>query len=105
MILFLQSRNYLFLQKIIDNEDYSNYEEFGTWHTSVAQAYGPSSRYAALNSSPLPSARFYFTSTKAGLYEISEIVPQTVNSTDDALYQFRIDGIPVDSVYINQNIL
>jgi flagellar hook capping protein FlgD len=88
---------------IIDNEDLSNYEEFGTWHTSVAQAYGPSSRYASLNSSPLPSARFYLTLDKAGLYEISEIVPRTVNSTDDALYQFRIDGIPVDSVYINQN--
>ena len=90
--------------KIIDNEDYSNYEEYGTWHTSVAQAYGPSSRYASLNSTPLPAARFYFTSTKAGLYEIFEIVPTTVNSTDDALYQFSVDGIPVDSVYINQNI-
>jgi len=88
---------------IIDNEDNANYEEFGTWHTSVTQAYGHSSRYAALNSTPLPSARFYFTSTKAGLYEIFEVVPKTVNSTDDALYQFSVDGIPVDSVYINQN--
>jgi hypothetical protein len=90
--------------EIIDNEDFSNYEEFGTWHTSVAQAYGPSSRYAILNSSPLPSARFYLTLSKAGLYEIFEIVPTTVNSTDDALYQFSVAGVPVDSVYINQNI-
>ena len=89
--------------EIIDNEDFANYEEFGTWHTSVAQAYGPSSRYAVLNSTPLPYARFFLNLKKAGLYEISEIVPQTVNSTDDALYQFKIGGVPIDSVYINQN--
>jgi hypothetical protein len=88
---------------IVDNEDFNNYEEFGSWHTSVAQAYGPSSRYAALNSNPLPSARFYLNLPKAGLYEIFEIVPQTVNSTDDALYQFSVQGVPIDSVYINQN--
>jgi hypothetical protein len=89
--------------EIIDNEDSLNYEEYGAWYTSVAQAYGPSSRYAWLNSSPRAYARFYIYLKKSGLYEIFEIVPTTINSSDDALYQFSIGGIIIDSIYINQN--
>jgi len=89
--------------EIIDNENLLNYEEHGSWYTSVAQAYGSSSRYAWLNSSPKAYARFYINLKKSGLYEIFEIVPTTVNSTDDALYQFSIGGIIIDSIYIDQN--
>jgi hypothetical protein len=87
----------------IDNEDNDQYEEFGSWHTSVANIYGPSSRYAYLNANPKASARFYTKLKKSGTYEILEIVPSTVNSTDDALYEVIIDGVPEVSYHINQN--
>ena len=87
----------------IDNEENLNYEEFGSWNYSVANAYGATSRYAILNSSPLPYASFIATLEKTGLYEIFEIVPSTVNSTDKALYQIIVDNIIVDSIYIDQN--
>jgi hypothetical protein len=87
----------------IDNEDIDQYEEFGTWHTSVATIYGPTSRYTWLNSTPLASARFYTTLKKSGIYEILEIVPSTVNSTDDALYEVRIGNELKASYRIDQN--
>jgi len=87
----------------IDNEDSDQYEEFGNWKTSVATIYGPTSRYAALNSSPLASARFYTTLKKSGTYEIFEIVPKTVNSTNDALYEVKIDGVVKASYHVDQN--
>ncbi|NOX87821.1 MAG: T9SS type A sorting domain-containing protein [Calditrichaeota bacterium] len=95
-----------FVQKyfeIIDNEDSLNYEESGTWYYSVAQAYGPTSRYAWLNSKPVPYARFFTKLKKSGVYELFEMVPRTENSTDKAIYEFRIDGAVVDSVFIDQN--
>ena len=87
----------------IDNEDSDEYDEFGKWHTSVANIYGPTSRYAWLNDRPLASARFHTTLRKSGTYEILEIVPKTVNSTDDALYELRVDGARIASYHINQN--
>ena len=88
---------------ITDNEDSGSYSEFGTWQTSVAQAYGSSSRFAHLDQSPLASATFECTLSRPGIYEIYEIVPSTVNSTDNAKYIIKIDGAPVDSILINQN--
>ncbi|RMH60902.1 MAG: T9SS C-terminal target domain-containing protein [Calditrichaeota bacterium] len=88
---------------IIDNEDSNAYEEFGEWHTSVANIYGPSSRYAWLNSHPLASARFFTRLKKSGMYEIYEIVPRTVNSTDDALYEIRVNGKVEATYHVNQN--
>ena len=87
----------------IDNEDSDQYEEFGNWKTSVANIYGPTSRYAGLNNNPLASARFYTTLSKNGTYDILEIVPSTVNSTDDALYEVKIDGVLQASYHVNQN--
>ncbi|KAA3610414.1 MAG: T9SS C-terminal target domain-containing protein [Calditrichaeota bacterium] len=87
----------------IDNEDSDYYEEFGEWKTSVANIYGPTSRYAYLNANPLASARFYTTLKKSGLYEILEIVPKTVNSTDDALYEIHYDGGVQAAWRVNQN--
>jgi hypothetical protein len=87
----------------IDNEDIDQYEEFGTWYTSVANIYGATSRYTWLNATPLASARFYTTLKKSGIYEILEIVPSTVNSTDDALYEVRIGNELTASYRIDQN--
>ena len=89
--------------KIVDNDDSAHYKEYGEWHTSNAQAYGPSSRYAWLNRTPVPYARFTTMLKKSGVYEVSEIVPKTKNATDKALYEISIDGVPIDSVYLNQN--
>jgi hypothetical protein len=87
----------------IDNEDSDQYEEFGNWYTSVATIYGPTSRYTWLNAAPLASARFYTNLKKSGTYEILEIVPSTVNSTDDALYEVYI-GEELKTTYrIDQN--
>jgi len=88
--------------KVIDNED-PDYAEFGEWHTSNAQAYGSSSRYAWLNQNPLAYAVFTCRLQKSGVYELYEIVPKTRNATDNALYEICIDGVAIDSIYKNQN--
>lgn len=89
---------------IVDNEDSLGYVEFGQWHYSVAQAYGPTSRYAWLNQTPRAWAAFAATLEVSGIYDLFEIVPTTVNSTNNALYVVSIAGIPLDSVVVNQNL-
>ncbi len=89
---------------IIDNDDVQNYFETGLWYTSVAQAYGPSSRYAYIQSTPNgPIAAFNFQLIKSGTYDIFEILPLTENSADNALYKIQIGNVTVDSFYLNQN--
>jgi hypothetical protein len=88
---------------VVDNEDSLDYQEYGTWHTSVAQAYGPSSRWAPLNQVPGAKACFQAHLTQQGIYRIYEIVPNTANATNYALYVLSIEGIEADSVCINQN--
>ncbi len=88
---------------ILDNEDSLNYTEYGEWHTSVATSHGESSRYAWLNSNPLPSAIFKTQLNETGLYDIAFIVPQTINSTDKALYEIKAGNVVLDSVFIDQN--
>jgi hypothetical protein len=89
--------------KIVDNEDSLNYHEEGNWATSVAQAYGPSSRFSYLQN---VGASAYFTAVLnfTGMYSVSQIVPTTVNAANKALYTLSMDGIKLDSVYINQNL-
>ncbi len=89
---------------IVDNEDSLHYVEFGQWHYSVAQAYGPTSRYASLNQTPRAWAAFSAMLEVPGIYDLFEIVPTTVNSTNNALYVVSIAGIPLDSVVVNQNL-
>ncbi|MBL7068129.1 MAG: T9SS type A sorting domain-containing protein [Candidatus Marinimicrobia bacterium] len=89
--------------EIVDNEDSGFYEEFGAWHYSNAQAYGPTSRYAYLNQNPPAEAKFWIKVQKDGLYEISEIVPTTVNSADKALYIISVEGLVLDSIITDQN--
>lgn len=88
---------------VLDNEDALSYQEIGSWHTSNAQAYGPSSRYAWLAEGTANRARFFTTLPKPGTYDVFEIVPKTVNAADKALYVLRVGGTSVDSVVMDQN--
>ena len=89
---------------IIDNDDSENYYETGSWSTSVAQAYGNSSRYAYIQSTPNgPTATFTFHLNKSGSYDIFEILPSTENSANNALYKIQIGAATVDSFYLDQN--
>jgi len=90
---------------IVDNEDGdTHYQEFGDWHTSNAQAYGPSSRYCFLNhGSPGGRAIFSTTLPLSGIYDLYEIVPTTVNASNTARYRIDLNGILLDSVVIDQN--
>ncbi len=90
--------------EIVDDADLSGYSETGTWFKSVAQAYGNSSRYANINSTPAyPSATFNFTLSKAGNFSVAYIVPATTNSANNALYLVKSGGVVIDSIYKNQN--
>lgn len=88
---------------VVDNEDSLDYEEEGIWYTSVAQAYGPSSRWAPLNQIPGAKAHFQAHLAQQGIYRIYEIVPNTANATNHALYVLSVEGIDADSVFVNQN--
>lgn len=88
---------------VVDNEDSLHYREFGKWATSVAQAHGPSSRYAGLNQTPRAWASFQTQVNHAGNYNIFEIVPTTVNASNHAAYVLRIQNVVVDSIIVNQN--
>ena len=88
---------------IIDNEMADGYFESGQWFTSVAQAFGASSRYSSLNRTPKNSAVFKTTLKHAGLYDVFEIVPKTVNASDKAFYTLSINGGQEDSLFVNQN--
>ncbi len=90
--------------EVVDNDDSSHYAETGTWSTSVTQAYGSSSRYIFLQHGQLVgSAEFTTILNRGGVYSINEILPQTQNSSNYALYVIQIDGIPIDSLFCNQN--
>jgi hypothetical protein len=52
---------------------------------------------------PPAYACFYFNLKRSGIYEIQEIVPETINSADRARYILKIGGFPVDSILVNQN--
>lgn len=86
---------------VADNDDAVGYGEAGTWHTSVTQAYGASSRYAFIPSSD--EASFTVTAEQGGVYDASFIVPKTVNAAVRADYLVRINGVRTDSIRIDQN--
>ncbi len=88
---------------VVDNEDSSNYREFGTWSRSNAQAYGPTSRYAWLTQIPHPWAAFTGQLPRSGVYELFAIVPKTVNASNYAVYVLSIADVVVDSVVADQN--
>ena len=41
--------------------------------------------------------------SRTGIYDIYEIIPQTVNSANNALYKIIVNGVLLDSIYLNQN--
>lgn len=86
---------------VVDNDDEHGYSEEGEWMTSVAEAWGASSRYAWAGSGAW--AQYEFELSLPAIYDLYEIVPATVNSVDDALYITKVDGIAVDSVNVDQN--
>ncbi len=88
---------------VIDNEDSLRYREQGAWHTSVAQAHGPSSRYS-FASAVHASAHFTAILPYTGIYDLYQIVPTTVNSVNRALYILSIEGVDADSVHMDQNL-
>ncbi len=90
--------------QVIDNEDSGKYLESGTWKYSVAQAFSTTSRYANLNQTPRAYACYIFTIKKDGIYDLFEIVPVTVNASDNVLYIVSVNDIPIDSTTVNQNI-
>jgi hypothetical protein len=89
--------------RITDNEDSGVYHETGSWHYSVAQAHGPTSRYAFLSEGTGIRAAFTASVPRSGYYDVSEIVPTTVNSSNNALYIIKVGGMLVDSVFLDQN--
>lgn len=90
--------------KLADNSDSIGYKEFGQWKfSSAGGAYGETSRYAFLHQSPPAWASFTIKVNRSGIYDFFEIVPVTVNSAKNALYVLCIDGVSVDSIYMDQN--
>ena len=86
---------------VADDADSAAYRETGTWAFSVARAYGPTSRYAYPAAGV--SASFSVRPAQEGLYDISMIVPTTVNASARARYVLSVDGVAVDSVFRDQN--
>jgi hypothetical protein len=86
---------------IIDDRDSLAYAETGVWNFSNAHAYGTTSRYAY--PAPGVSAEYRKRLKKRGVYEVSEIVPTTVNASVRARYLLTEGGTPVDSVFVDQN--
>ena len=88
---------------LVDNEDLMRYREFGDWYYSVAYGHGGTSRYSFLNQNPAAYAVYHVTLPRTGVYEFFEIVPQTSNSTNDAIYRIDIAGIFIDTLHVDQN--
>ena len=88
--------------EIVDNEDSLNYSESGDWRQSVANAYGPTSRYSFLTNLNA-SASFETELFRSGTYKIEELIPKTINSSDNAIYLISIGEEIIDSVFADQN--
>jgi hypothetical protein len=89
---------------VADNDDSTGYQEFGAqWFTSNATAYGPSSRCAWIQGNGM-HADFTKTLDHSGTYNIEFIVPTTQNAHDHADYVVLVDGSPIDTVVIDQNL-
>jgi hypothetical protein len=90
--------------KLVDNDDPTGYKEFGNqWFTSGATAYGPSSRCSWIQGNGL-QADFTMTLKYDATYDVQYIVPKTANAHDHADYIIFVDGKPIDTVVVNQNI-
>lgn len=86
---------------IVDDGDQTGYTETGTWNFSTARAYGTTSRYAWPAAGV--SASFFAVLPKAGRYRLLAIVPTTVNASAWVRYILYLEGVPVDSAFVDQN--
>jgi len=90
--------------KLVDNDDPSGYREFGdTWFTSIATAYGSSSRCAWIRGNGL-HADFTMTLKYTDTYDIQFIVPATENAHNHADYIILVNGTAIDTVVVDQNL-
>ena len=88
--------------KSVDNDDEQGYSEYGgTWNFSSAGGFGSTSRWTSLGNGR--HADFTTTIDFSGTYEIQYIVPHTVNAHDHAQYILLIEGVPQDTVIMDQN--
>ncbi len=88
---------------VIDNDSSGVYHEYGTWHTSVGQSVGTSSRFAYVSDGAGVHATFDFQVWESGLYDIAYIHPTTVNSATNATYRIFVGGELVHSSQRDQN--
>lgn len=107
MVKIPVSANAMSFFKLVDNEDPDGYAEYGNgWFTSVATAYGPTSRCVYISSNGNASykhADFTKTLSFSGTYDIQYIVPRTVNAHNRADYIIMVDGAPRDTFVVDQN--
>jgi hypothetical protein len=100
--LFATSLSYYVL---IDNDDPTGYAESPhAWFTSSAVASKATSRCVFNHSDQLGSYADFSTQLEiSGRYDIRFIVPATSNAHTHASYIVMIDGVPQDTVFIDQN--
>ncbi|MCF7832991.1 MAG: T9SS type A sorting domain-containing protein [Candidatus Marinimicrobia bacterium] len=89
--------------RLVDNDDAEGYMEGGSgWFTSVATAWLGTSRCVYINGRG-NYADFSKELKFSGTYEIQFIVPKTVNAHNHADYIIMIEGVPLDTVVVDQN--
>ncbi len=90
--------------RIIDNQDALGYTEHGSgWFTSGVAAWLETSR-CVFNSGSGAHADFTKILRYSGSYDIQFIVPPTSNAHDHAEYIVLVDGNPIDTIVVDQNI-
>jgi Secretion system C-terminal sorting domain len=98
--VLVNSSNYF---KIVDNDEgVGYYEDSGTWNFSSAGGYNGSSRYASIIRGR--HADFSTEFSFSGSYDLQYYVPETVNAHNHADYIIIIDGVPQDTVVVDQNL-
>ncbi len=89
--------------RLVDNEDTVGYIEHGSgWFTSSATAWLATSRCSYIRADGT-YADFTKELKFSGTYDIQFIVPKTVNAHNHADYIILIDGIPQDTIVVDQN--
>jgi hypothetical protein len=94
--------------ELVDNLDPVGYEEFGSgWFTSNSPSFRDYSRCVFIDASGSASGKHADFTTNldySGSYELQYIIPNDVNCHNHADYIVMIDGTPIDTVIIDQNV-
>lgn len=89
---------------VTDNEDDERYTETGDWQTSVAQAYGSSSRFVNIREANRDARAEYVISVEKEAWHVASfLVPSAENSAIRALYQIHVNNDLVLEKIANQN--